>query len=120
MEVAKKNDKKPTNAQLQRRIDTAYVFVPKDKESKSIFFDDKGLRLTVTLDYAIVETLGHSHVFRQFVGGNISRPYIYLKRFVDFAFDNLESIEAKDDKNNPIGYSYAKMFEVLKEKDEVE
>lgn len=118
MEATKKESRKPTNAQLQRKIDNAYVFVPKDKDSQSIFFDDKGVRITVTLDYALVETGGHTHVFRQIVGSSISRPYIYLKRFVECALDNIASIEVKDDKGNVVGRSYAKLFEALKAKED--
>ena len=44
--------KKPTNAQLQKRIENAIVFVPKTKDTISIFFSDKGVRLVAdNLDY---------------------------------------------------------------------
>lgn len=117
MEVAKKGqkaNKKPTNAQLQRRLDNAIVLVEKDKETKSIFFDDKGLRLTVTMDYAIIETGAHRHVF-DFItaSGNVSRPYIYTKRFVEIAEENDCVVE--DKKGNKF-HSYAKLFDVLKGK----
>ena len=109
----KKNEKKPTNAQLQRRIDNAYVFVPKDKHSKSVYFDDKGLRLTYTMDYAIVETGFHRHVFSSFTNSGLSRPYLYVKQFVDIATANDHVIQ--DEKRNKSN-SYAKLMEVLKEK----
>jgi len=119
MEIVKKGqkaEKKPTNAQLQRRIQNAVVFVEKDKDTKSIFFDDKGLRLTITIDYAIIETGAHRHVF-DFITpfGNVSRPYIYTKRFVEIAEENDCVVE---DKSGNKSRSYAKLFSTLKEKDD--
>lgn len=119
MEVVKKGqkvDKKPTNAQLSRRIQNAVVLVEKDKDTKSIFFDDKGLRLTITMDYAIIETGAHRHIF-DFItpSGNVSRPYIYTKRFVEIADENDCIIE--DRQGNKLR-SYAKLFDVLKKKDD--
>ena len=119
MEVAKKGqkaDKKPTNAQLQRRLDNAIVLVEKDKETKSVFFDDKGLRLSVTMDYAIIETGSHRHVF-DFItaSGNVSRPYLYTKRFIEIVEGNDCIVE---DKHGNKFNSYAKLFESLKKKDD--
>ena len=63
MEVKMREQKKETKAQLERRIKQAVVFVEKDKDTKSVFFSDKGLRLTVTNDTAVVETGYHRHLF---------------------------------------------------------
>lgn len=119
MEVVKKGQKatkKPTNEQLSRRIQNAVVLVEKDKETKSVFFADKGLRLTITMDYAIVGTGAHRHVF-DFItaSGNVSRPYLYTKRFIEIAEENDCIVE---DKQKNKFYSYARLFEVLKEKDD--
>ena len=115
MEVLKKQEKKPTNAQLQNRINSAIVFVQKDKDTKSIFFDDKGLRLTATMDYAIVATNFHQHVFNAVNANGYSRPYLYVKRFIDIALEN--DCIIKDKKGNA-SYSYAKLFDTLKKKED--
>lgn len=102
---------KPTNAQLQRRIQNAIVFVPKDKETQSVFFADKGLRLTVTQDTAVIATGYHRHVFDSFnAGQGISRPYLYTKRIIEIANEN--------DCKTEDGYSFARLLEVLKAKED--
>lgn len=100
--------KKLTKAQLERRIQTAIVLVPKDKDTQTIFFSDKGLRLTTTSDYAIVETGYHRHIFDVITSGGMSRPYIYTRRFIEIALNN--DCQVGD------GYSYAKLMETLKAK----
>lgn len=119
MEIAKagqKQAKKPTNAQLQRRIDNAVIHVDKTKDTKSIFFSDKGLRITVTGEYAIIETSSHRHVFDFITGsGNVSRPYIYTNRFIDMAFANDCSSVSEDGIKF---YSYGKLMKVLREKED--
>ena len=40
--------KKQTNAQLQRRIANAVVHIDKDKSYQSVYWSDKGLRLETT------------------------------------------------------------------------
>ena len=118
MEVLKKGqkaEKKPTNAQLSRRIQNAIVFVEKDKETKSIYFDDKGVRITITMDYAVIETDYHRHVFSAITANGISRPYLYSRQFVDIAFEN-DCIVTNE--NGEQHRSYAKLFEVLKEKED--
>lgn len=118
MEVVKKGqkeDKKPTNAQLSRRIQNAVVLVEKDKDTKSIFFDDKGVRLTITMDYAVIETGYHRHVFSAITSNGVSRPYLYTRQFVDIALEN--DCMVTNGKGEQIR-SYAKLFEVLKEKDD--
>lgn len=101
--------KKPTNAQLQRRIQNALVFVPRDKEYKEIFFSDKGLRLEVNADTAVISTGYHRHVFHQFTNIGISRPWLYTKRVIEIANDN----DCKTDD----GYSFQRLLEVLKAKE---
>lgn len=105
-----KKSMKPTNAQLQRRIQNALVFVPKDKETRSIFFSDKGLRLTVNTDTAIISTGFHKHVYDSVTASGISRPFLYTKRVIEIADEN--------DCKTEDGYSFAKLLEVLKAKED--
>lgn len=112
-------DKKPTNAQLQRRIDLALVFVPKDKGTRSVYFDDKGLRLTVTEDFAIVETPFHRHVFARITGGGFSRPYIFIENFIAIATTHhaLGEVKIKDSEQQGevTVFSYAKFIKALED-----
>ena len=104
--------KKPTNAQLQKRIENAIVFVPKTKDTISIFFSDKGVRLTVTMDSAVI-AFGYSQtIYSNFTAAGISRPYLYTKRVIEIANENLKDIEGDG------GYSFQRLLEVLKAKED--
>lgn len=105
---------KPTNAQLTRRIERAVLHIDKTKDTTSIFFSDKGLRLTVTEDYAIVETGFHRHVFNNFTNTGVSRPYLYTKRVIEIA--NEASLEQRIKTDE--GYSFQNLLGVLKEKED--
>ena len=102
--------KKETRAQIERKIKNAIVFVPKDKETQSIFFSDKGLRLTVTEDTAVIETNYHRHVFSNYTSFGLSRPYIYTKQIVDMTLNY--------DCKTEDGYSYQKLARTLEEKED--
>lgn len=104
--------KKPTNAQLQKRIANALIHIDRTKDTQSIFFSDKGLRLTVNEDYAIIATGFHRHVFNNFTNAGISRPYLYTKRVIEIANENIVAVETED------GYSFQRLLEVLKEKED--
>ena len=104
--------KKPTNAQLQKRIENAIVFVPKTKDTISIFFSDKGVRLVADADGCVIETNYHRHVYSNITSAGVSRPYLYTKRIIEIANDNLEEIKTES------GYSYQRLIDVLKEKED--
>ena len=106
--------KKPTRAQIERRLERAVLHIDRTKETKEFYFSDKGLRLIVTEDYAIVETGFHRHVFSNITSSGVSRPYLYVKRFIEIT-------EEHDDKiTDNFQYSYTKLFEVLKEENKAE
>lgn len=111
-EVSINKGKQPTKDDLKRLINRAVVFVPKDKETKSIYFDDRGLRLTVTMDFAIIETNFHRHVFNAVTAQGFSRPYLYTKQFIDIA-EEVDCI-VKDEKGNP-SRSYTLLMNKLKD-----
>ena len=104
--------KKLTNAQLQKRIENAIVFVPKTKDTISIFFSDKGVRLVADADGCVIETNYHRHVYSNITSAGVSRPYLYTKRIIEIANDNLEAIKKES------GYSYQRLIDVLKEKED--
>lgn len=106
--------KKPTNAQLQKRINRATIMCERTKDTKEFYFSDKGLRLTAdsTEGYALIATGYHTHVFRSFTASGISRPYLYTLRIIDIATENADFIKTDD------GYSYAKLLEHLKQEED--
>lgn len=104
--------KKLTNAQMQKRIENAIVFVPKTKDTISIFFSDKGVRLVADADGCVIETNYHRHVYSNITSAGVSRPYLYTKRVIEIANDNLEAIKTES------GYSYQRLIDVLKEKED--
>lgn len=104
--------KKLTNAQLQRRMQTAIVFVPKDKQTVDIYFSDKGLRLTATSDKAIVSFTYSQTVYENWTTSGVSRPYLYTKRVIEIANEHLEEIKTDN------GYSFQHLLDVLKEKED--
>ena len=104
--------KKETRATIERKIKNAIVFVPKDKESISIFFSDKGVRMTVTMDSAVI-AFGYSQtIYSNFTAAGISRPYLYTKRVIEIANENIKDIEVDG------GYSYQRLLDVLNEKED--
>lgn len=102
--------KKETRAQLERRIKQAVVFVPKDKDYSSIFFSDKGVRLEVTQDSAVISTNYHRHVFSNITPQGLSRPWLYTKRVIEIALANLDAADS--------GYSYQHLLDTLKAKED--
>lgn len=104
--------KKLTNAQMQKRIENAIVFVPKTKDTISIFFSDKGVRLVADNDGCVIETNYHRHVYSNITSAGVSRPYLYTKRIIEIANDNLDAIKTES------GYSYQRLIEILKEKED--
>lgn len=104
--------KKPTNAQLQKRIQNAIVFVPKTKDTISIFFSDKGVRLVADTDGCVIETNYHRHVYSNITAAGVSRPYLYTKRVIEIANENLEEIKTES------GYSFQRLLDALKEKED--
>ena len=104
--------KKETRDQLERRIKNALVFVPKDKETISVYFGDKGLRLEATSDKVVISTMFHKHVFDNITTAGYSRPYLYTKRVIEIANENLEAIKTD------AGYSFQTLLEVLKAKED--
>ena len=106
--------KKPTNAQLLRRIQKSPLHLDFTKNTVSLYFSDKGLRLTVddTEGYALIATGYHTHCFQSWTSNGISRPFLYTKRVIEIADENLKDIDVNG------GYSFQKLLEVLKAKED--
>lgn len=104
--------KKPTNGQLQKRLERAVLHLDRTKNTQSIYWSDKGCRLTADDDYAII-AFGYSQtVFNNYNMSGVSRPWLYVKRVIEIATENEASIKTDN------GYSYQKLLEVLKEKED--
>lgn len=104
--------KKLTKGQLLRRLDNAILHIDKTKGTKTAYFNDKGLRLTVNEDYAIIGTLHHKHVFDFLTTSGVSRPYLYTSKLIDIANEHSDEICTES------GYSFSKLLEVLKNKED--
>lgn len=108
-------EKQATKGDLERRMRNSLVFITKDKDYQGVYFDDKGVRLEVTADYAIISTAFHRHVFGALTAQGESRPYLYTRRFIEIALAN--DCMVKDAKGNTTR-SYGKLMAVLKEKED--
>lgn len=103
---------KPTNKQLQRRLEKSPLHLDFTKSTQSIFFSDKGVRLTIDDDYAIV-AFGYSQtVYQNYTISGVSRPWLYTKRVIEIANENLKDIEVDG------GYSYQRLLDVLSKKED--
>ena len=114
---------KPTELskeQLKRRLENAAMHLDRTKDTKSVYFSDRGMRLTYdeSVGFALVATNFHTHCFHRIVSGGESRPYLYIKQVVDYALDPENDCHVEDGKGNVIGYSYRRLAEVLEKKEE--
>ena len=108
-------EKQATKGDLERRMRNSLVFITRDKDYKAVYFDDKGVRLEVTADYAIISTSFHRHIFGSLTAQGESRPYLYTRRFIEIALEN--DCTVKDAQGNTTR-SYGKLMAVLKEKED--
>ena len=107
--------KKPTKGDIERRLRDAIVLVPKDKEWKEIYFADRGLRLTITMDYTVVATFYHRHVFDNINANGFCRAALYVKKLIEIAYAN--DCTFKNEKGE-VSYSYEKLLDTLKKKED--
>lgn len=105
-------NKKKTNAQWEKIVKNSPLHLNKTRDTKSVYFSDKGLRLTVDDNegYALIATGYHTHVFQKLTASGISRPFLYTQGLIDCALENDCATEA--------GCSFAKLLEVLKAKED--
>lgn len=101
-------EKKPTRAQIESKVKNALVFVPRDKEYKEIYFSDRGLRLAITSDYAIVGRLSFQFVFNRVVPNGYSVNYIIIEKIIEMAEEY--GCITKNDEGEEI-YSYWTLFD---------
>lgn len=109
--------KQMTKAQMQRRIEQSPLHLNRTRDFKTIYFDDKGLRLSCDDNegYCLIETSAHTHVFRIITVAGVSRPYLYTQRFIEIALANDSTWK---DENGQVRRSYSKLFEIIKNKED--
>lgn len=106
--------KKNTRKEIQRRIDSALLFIEKPELSTN--FSDIGVKISITKNEALVETLFHSHVWKRIKGNDFSQPYLYLEEFLKIVNEHIHEIENKNPKGE-IYYSFRKLTELPSLKD---
>lgn len=102
-----KQEKKPTNGQLQKRISNAVIHVDRTKDTKEVYFEDRGIRIVVSDGRAIISQLSFTMVFDEIVAGGYSRIYATLSHVVDVA--HKYDCMVVDNKGNKTGYSFWKL-----------
>lgn len=115
MEVAKKGqkaEKKPTNAQLQRRIDTAIIHMERTKDTKEVFFDDRNISVVVNEEMALLSNGIYSTTFQRYFFGGESNQYACLSLLVDCAKRYEDKIITQDKKGN-ISRSFAMLIDAM-------
>lgn len=108
--------KKPTNAQLQRKINNAVVHIDRTKDTKEVYFDDRGMRITVTPDLAVLSTGVYTSVFYRVYSGGESNQYLCLSALVAKALEYDKEITVKT--KDSVFRSYSLLHKVLDEKKE--
>ena len=120
MEIVKKGqkaEKKPTNAQLQRRIDNAIIHMERTKDTREVYFDDRNIRVIVNEDMALLSNGVYSTTFQRYFFGGESNQYACLALLVDCATKYEPKIITQDKKGNKFR-SFALLSKVMQEKND--
>ena len=108
--------KKPSKVQLENRIKKAVLMIDKTADTKSIFFHDRDLKITITDAWAVIGCGAYYITFSRITPNGFSRQYIYLSRLVAAALEHKEAFTIRQDGEER--YSYAKFLEHIKVVDE--
>lgn len=110
------NEKKPTNGQLLQRINKAIVHMDRTKDTKEVFFDDRGMRITVNEDMAMISNGIYQSIFHRYSANGETSQYLCLSSLVALALKYEEDIKVRDSKGNVKFRSYALLLKVVDEK----
>ena len=107
-------EKKPTNAQLQKRLKNALLHVDRTKAYRAVMFADRNIKIEIEEDVAIISRLSYRMCFEKVVAGGYSRIYLILANVVDMAqrYDCIKD-SVKDGKFT----SYWKLWDAVREKE---
>ena len=103
--------KKPTNAQLQKRISRAVVHIDRTKDTKEVFFDDRGIRIVISDERAIISQLSFMMTFDEIVSGGYSRNYMVLNRIVEMV-DEYDCVVVNEKEEKCV--SFWKLYDSVK------
>lgn len=107
-------EKKPTNAQLQKRLKNAVLHIDKTKAYRAVMFADRNIKIEIEEDVAIISRLSYRMCFEKVVASGYSRVYLILANVVDMAqrYDCIRE-------NEKIGKftSYWKLWDAVREKE---
>lgn len=107
-------EKKLTNAQLQKRLKNAVLHIDKTKAYRAVMFADRNLKIEIEEDVAIISRLSYSLCFNKVVAGGYSRVYMILANVVDMVkrYDCIKE-------NDKVGKftSYWKLWDAVREKE---
>ena len=107
-------EKKLTNAQLQKRLKNAVLHIDKTKAYRAVMFADRNLKIEIEDDVAIISRLSYSLCFNKVVAGGYSRVYMILANVVDMVkrYDCIKE-------NDKVGKftSYWKLWDAVREKE---
>ena len=107
-------EKKPTNAQLQKRLKNAVLHVDKTKAYRAVMFADRNLKIEIEDDIAIVSRLSYSLCFNKVVAGGYSRIYMVLANIVDM----VQRYDCTKESEKVGKYiSYWKLWDAVREKE---
>lgn len=112
----KETTNKQSHAQLVKRIQRAVVLVDRTKDTKDFYFGDKGLRITINEENAVISTNYHKHVFSRWTASGESKPYIYTQFVLNIVLGNQDDciVELNGEKQ----YSYKRLMDVFKDKED--
>lgn len=114
-----KTAKKPSKIQLENRIKRAVLIVDKTKDTRSMYFADRNITITVTEDWAVVGCGYYNITFARIAPNGFSRQYLYLDRFLALAEQYREEIKFVNDNGEEV-HSYGKLMEVVVGKSDAE
>lgn len=105
--------KKPTTRQMQNRLKNAILHIDRTKDTKQIYFDDRGLNIVVNEDWACIGSGNYTCTFNVMSPSGISIQYTFLKRFLDVALKNEDTFLIVDKNGKPMR-SYSLFLKTLK------
>lgn len=106
-----KNQKRPTNGQLQKRLERAVLHIDRTKDTKEVFFDDRGIRIIISDERAIISQLSFMMTFDEIVSGGYSRNYMVLNRVVEMV-DEYDCVVVN--KKGEKCFSFWKLYDSVK------
>ena len=107
--------KKPSKAQLEKRIEKAVLLVDKSSDAKEVYFADRGLRIAVSDGKALVSQGSFTMVFDEVIAGGYSRNYAILASIIMLA-EKYDCMERNS--KGEVYHSFAKLVDKVNDSKE--